>query len=32
VVAATFDSKGEAAASRATLESRYPGTWLLYSK
>ena len=32
MVAATFDSKGEAAASRATLESRYPGTWLLYSK
>ena len=32
VVAATFATKGEAAASRASLQGKYPGAWLLYSK
>ena len=32
VVATTFDTKGEAAASRNTLQEKYPGAWLLYAK
>ena len=32
VVAATFDTKGEAAASRNALQEKYPGAWLLYAK
>lgn len=32
VVATTFDSKGDAASSRSSLQSKYPGAWLLYAK
>jgi cell division septation protein DedD len=32
VVATTFATKGEAAASRASLQTKYPGAWLLYAK
>lgn len=32
VVATSFDTKGEAAQSRAVLEAQYPGAWLLYQK
>ena len=32
VVATTFDTKGEAAASRDRLQTQYPGAWLLYAK
>ncbi len=32
VVAATFDTKGEAAASRNDLQAQYPGAWLLYAQ
>ena len=32
VVATTFDSKGEAAASRNALQEKFPGAWLLYAK
>lgn len=32
VVATTFDSKSEAAASRNALQEKYPGAWLLYAK
>lgn len=32
VVATTFDTKGEAAASRNSLQEKYPGAWLLYAK
>jgi cell division septation protein DedD len=32
VVATTFDTKAEAAASRNSLQERYPGAWLLYAK
>ena len=32
VVATTFDSKAEAASSRASLQTKYPGAWLLYAK
>jgi hypothetical protein len=32
VVATTFATKGEAAASRASLQEKYPGAWLLYAK
>ena len=32
VVATTFDTKGEAAASRNDLQATYPGAWLLYAK
>ena len=32
VVATTFDTKGEAAASRNALQEKYPGAWLLYAK
>ncbi|MBR1688130.1 MAG: SPOR domain-containing protein [Prevotella sp.] len=32
VVATTFDSKADAAASRNALESRFNGAWLLYQK
>jgi cell division protein FtsN len=32
VVAATFDTKAEAAASRNDLQVKYPGAWLLYAK
>lgn len=32
VVATTFDTKAEAAASRAKLEGQYQGAWLLYAK
>ena len=32
VVATTFDSKVEAAASRNALQEKYPGAWLLYAK
>lgn len=32
VVATTFDSKVDAAASRDGLQSKYPGAWLLYAK
>ncbi len=32
VVATTFATKNEAAASRASLQGQYPGAWLLYAK
>ncbi len=32
VVATTFDTKGEAAASRNSLMTNFPGAWLLYAK
>ena len=32
VVATTFATKNEAAASRASLQQKYPGAWLLYAK
>lgn len=32
VVATTFDSKVDAAASRTGLQNKYPGAWLLYAK
>ncbi len=32
VVATSYDTKAEAAQSRATLEQQYPGSWLLYQK
>lgn len=32
VVATTFDSKVDAAASRDALQDKYPGAWLLYAK
>ena len=32
VVATTFDTKGEAAASRNALQEKFPGAWLLYAK
>ena len=32
VVATTFDSKNEAAASRNALQEKFPGAWLLYAK
>jgi len=32
VVATSYNTKGEAAQSRANLESQYPGAWLLYQK
>lgn len=32
VLATSYDTKGEAAQSRATLEGQYPGAWLLYQK
>ena len=32
VVAATFETKAEAAASRNDLQTKYPGAWLLYAK
>ena len=32
VVATTFDSKTDAAASRNSLQTKYPGVWLLYAK
>ena len=32
VVAATFDTMAEAAASRNDLQAKYPGAWLLYAK
>lgn len=32
VVATTFDTKVEAAASRNDLQTKYPGAWLLYAK
>jgi cell division septation protein DedD len=32
VVATTFDTKGEAAASRSSLMTNFPGAWLLYAK
>lgn len=32
VVATTFDSKMDAAASRNGLQNKYPGAWLLYAK
>jgi len=32
VVATTFATKAEAAASRTSLQSKYPGAWLLYAK
>ena len=32
VVATSYDTKGEAAQSRAMLEGQYPGAWLLYQK
>ena len=32
VVATSFDTKGEAAASRNALQEKYPGAWLLYAK
>ena len=32
VGATTFDTKGEAAASRNALQEKYPGAWLLYAK
>lgn len=32
VVATTFATKSEAAASRTSLQGKYPGAWLLYSK
>jgi len=32
VVATTFETKGEAVASRNALQEKYPGAWLLYAK
>lgn len=32
VVATTFDTKADAAASRDNLQAQYPGAWLLYAK
>jgi len=32
VIATTFDSKADAAASRDGLQTKYPGAWLLYAK
>ncbi len=32
VIATTFATKAEAAASRTSLQGKYPGAWLLYSK
>ena len=32
VVATTFATKGEAVSSRASLQAKYPGAWLLYAK
>ncbi len=32
VVASSYDTKGEAAQSRGSLEGQYPGAWLLYHK
>lgn len=32
VVATTFDSKADAAASRNNLQTKFPGAWLLYAK
>ena len=32
VVATTFETKAEAAASRNDLQTKYPGAWLLYAK
>ena len=32
VVATTFDTKADAAASRNGLQTKYPGAWLLYAK
>lgn len=32
VIATTFATKSEAAASRASLQEKYPGAWLLYAK
>lgn len=32
VVATTFATKAEAASSRASLQQKYPGAWLLYAK
>ena len=32
LVATTFDTKAEAAASRNDLQAKYPGAWLLYAK
>ena len=32
VVATTFATKAEAATSRASLQTKYPGAWLLYAK
>ena len=32
VVASSYDSKGDAAQSRNSLEGAYPGAWLLYQK
>ena len=32
VVATTFDTKVDAAASRNDLQTKYPGAWLLYAK
>ncbi len=32
VVATTFDTKADAAASRNSLQTKYPGAWLLYAK
>ena len=32
VVATTFATKAEAVSSRASLQGKYPGAWLLYAK
>ena len=32
VIATTFATKGEAASSRASLQQKFPGAWLLYAK
>ncbi len=32
VVATTFDTKADAASSRNSLQTKYPGAWLLYAK
>ena len=32
VIATSYDTKGEAAQSRAALEGQFPGAWLLYQK
>ena len=32
VVATTFETKADAASSRASLQTKYPGAWLLYAK